>query len=218
MQGKDSKCAGGFACAGGSSHGLPCTSNANCSGGQCTVVRAAKGITAAITKAKGRLRARIAQFCSPAMLSAIGFPNSRCPSATDPATVADCILKGAVGDVAGSAFADVSVEIMGRAGPSLVPQGPDPISVCGIQLARVLSLGSEADPLSPDESGEADPLKIVGCAGTLFTTAGPFSPGSSFDRTPVQTYAGTIPICLATRSTEYATGNGTSAHRSCSRS
>src|SRR5262245_19906667 len=106
-KGKDSKCSGGFSCAGGGNNTktcVPTNNNSDCPSGQC-VANGTKGVAGAINKAKGKLRNNIAKFCPAAgNFTALGFPNSRCPEGFDADTVADCILQGAIGDIPNGVF------------------------------------------------------------------------------------------------------------------
>ena len=196
LAGKASKCSGGFACAGGANNGKTCVDNTGCPSGQCTV-NSAKGIAGAINKAKGSLRSKIAQFCTAGSLTNLGFPNSRCPNATTPATLGDCILLGAIGDIGTSVFGDPAGEIMARGATDIVPQATNPLSVCGVTLGSILSIGSASAPQAPAEAGGAAPLLITSCAGTLCQTKGTGAIGNNLTA-PTQTFAGMIPVCLVT--------------------
>jgi hypothetical protein len=212
LNGKDSKCSGGLACAGGANNNHVCTTNANCPSGQCAVNNS-KGIAGAIIKAKATLRAKIFQFCTDAQLVTLGFPSSRCPDPDSPvngldrAELADCILHGAVGDLSTAVFGDVSGEVLGRASGRTVPQAVPIISVCGVTLASVLSIGSASTSATIAEAGGAQPVVIDGpCVGTLCQTKGSALIGNNLT-SPTQTFAGLIPICLVTVTGN--AGNGT---------
>ena len=202
----DSKCSGGFACAGGANINKACTDNSTCPTSQCNV-NTAKGIAGAINKAKGGMRAKFAQFCTAGDYTTLGFPNSRCPTANTADTVADCVLQGAIGDFAAGVFGDPAGEVMARAATDVVPQGPDPISVCGVTLGSILQIGSESTSNTPAEAGGAQPVLIDGaCAGTLCQTKGQGVIGNNLTA-PTQTFAGMIPVCLVTVTGD--AGNGT---------
>lgn len=206
LKGKDSNCSGGSACAGGTSNGKSCSVNGQCPSGQCTV-NVAKGIAGAINKAKGSLRGKFAQFCTAGDYTTLGFPNSRCPSADTADEVADCVLQGAIGDFANAVFGDPAGEVMARAATDIVPQAPDPVTVCGVTLGSILQIGSASTSNTPAEAGGAQPLNIEpGCAGTLCNTNGQGIIGNNLTA-PTQTFAGLIPVCLVTVTSN--AGNGT---------
>jgi hypothetical protein len=218
MKGKDSKCSGGFACAGGGNNGGKCdvlNGNVDCPSGQCTV-NAAKGIASKINKAKGKLRDKIAQFCTSADLLALYGVNgtTRCEdpddidNGLDADELADCILQGAIGDALNSRFGDPAGEVMGRGAPEIVPDSPAPFEVCFVTLGSILSIGSESDPGVPAEAGGASPLNIDSCLAGVCQTSGQGVIGNNLTA-PTQTFAGVIPVCLVTVTGD--SGNGTSA-------
>jgi hypothetical protein len=204
LNGKDSKCSGGAACAGSTTNGKACSTNAFCSTGipmgsqsQCSV-NVAKGVAGAINKAKKSLRAKFAQFCLAGDYTTLGFPNSRCPNADTADEVADCVLQGAIGDISANVFGDPAGEVMARAATDIVPQTTAPLSVCGVTLGSILQIGSASTSATPAEAGGAQQVFIDGaCVGTVCQTKGGTLLGNNLTA-PTQTFAGLIPVCLVT--------------------
>jgi hypothetical protein len=173
-------------------------------------VNVAKGGAGAVIKAKAGLRSGFAKACTTGDLATLGFPNSRCPNATTTTLLADCVLQGAIGDFTHAIFGDPAAEIMGRAATDLVP---DPGStgalngVCGLTMGSILQIGALSTSNTPAEAGGAQPLDITAasCASQPCDTTGRGTVGNNLTA-PTQTFAGTIPICLVTVTSDAGMG------------
>lgn len=224
IKGKDSKCSGGFSCAGGANNTKSCINkgtglpdNALCGVGFQCQPNTTKGVAGAINKAKGKLRKTISDACTSGQLLTLFGVNgtTTCPDPSNPdngldaSELADCILEGAIGDIAGSIFGDPAGAILAKGAAEIVPDSPVvPFEVCAVTLGSVLSIGSEAGPQSPAEAGGAAPLLTENCAAGVCDTKGQGIVGNNLTA-PTQTFAGVIAVCLVTVTSD--SGNGTGA-------
>lgn len=222
LQGVSSLCgAATLACAGGPNKNKACTSNAFCgtAGGiafQCQT-KATAGIAGAIGTAKTNLRNQIASACTQADLNALyGLSgNARCPDPSmpanglSPAELADCIVRTAAGQIDARKQRGTVGEILGSGAPDFAVDTPILTKACGVVLGAITHVGSLASSAATvTTTGSTDPLLADGCSigNPLCPTKGELAVGNLV-APPQQTFAGTIPICMTTRSLD--AGNGT---------
>lgn len=212
LQAQTDACSGPLVCIGGAKNGTPCTTNSECDPGfECQPQLA--GIAGAIAQAAASLRTSIAAACTAMDLVALRAGLPGCPAGSFPpgsigaSELAECIVRGTIGKLAGFELVGTVGSALNAAVPHVAVDDPAPLGVCAVTLGRRLDLGSQSGPeLTP--AGAVRPLLTSGCSnGTPICATKGQVPVGNMVAPPAQTFAGSIPICLTTR---YAsTANGT---------
>lgn len=217
IRGQDARCAVGFRCLGGPSHGANCNpalANADCPAGECQPNRfTGNGLARLILHQQNLFKIGVYNDCtlSGATLGGLGYPNAQCPFATDFDEVVDCVLRSNSahplgGDPAASSIIDAVLEpLRTTSGHLPIPHPPYPTTICGVPGSWVLDWGSEGGGRPAfGREGFSRLLLTDGCVGDVCQTKGSGVIDNMLDD-PETLWAGVIPLCAVTRAGD--TGN-----------